>query len=384
MQIQCHLCTFNHPSYCPTLTGGDVPGGRQNASCLDSGCTKEGAGAEGTGLSFWSLQDHSGCLDVLSQKLHTNRKGPSQNPRKLPLATGRCVCDLGLLWGWTRQSTDSEWWGGSQMDAQPWSHREEVCPRLWKPWWTKLLGWPEKLVINLPPLTVLAGVLDHPSASLPPGAPVGTGGLPWTELRGEHPSFLLHFPGRRNRLNGKEGRESGKRRGSKWSDVQKDQRYPEERRALLSRAWGVSTKEPPRRDAESRREHLLSWGLGREHFRKGWVGRSRLPWWLRGKGPACPVGATEMRGPSRGREDPLEEETAIHSGILAWEIPWTEEPGGLRSTELQRVWQDWVTEPLPPGRGGRSLIKQSFCDGSVSFSSSWGVCIYASKAGQHK
>ena len=44
-----------------------------------------------------------------------------------------------------------------------------------------------------------------------------------------------------------------------------------------------------------------------------------------------------MRGPSRGREDPLEEETAIHSGILAWEIPWTEEPGGLRSTELQRV-----------------------------------------------
>ena len=92
MQIQCHRCTFNHPSYCPTLAGGDVPGGRQNASCLDSGCTEEGAGAEGTGLSFWSLQDHSKCLDVLSQKLHTNRKGPSQNPTKLPLATGRCVC----------------------------------------------------------------------------------------------------------------------------------------------------------------------------------------------------------------------------------------------------------------------------------------------------
>ena len=44
-----------------------------------------------------------------------------------------------------------------------------------------------------------------------------------------------------------------------------------------------------------------------------------------------------MRGPSLGWEDPLEEEMAIHLGILAWEIPWTEEPGGLRSTELQRV-----------------------------------------------
>ena len=32
-----------------------------------------------------------------------------------------------------------------------------------------------------------------------------------------------------------------------------------------------------------------------------------------------------------GREDPLEEEMAIHSSLLAWEIPWTEEPGGLQS-----------------------------------------------------
>ena len=32
-----------------------------------------------------------------------------------------------------------------------------------------------------------------------------------------------------------------------------------------------------------------------------------------------------------GREDPLEEEMAAHSSILAWEIPWTEDPGGLKS-----------------------------------------------------
>ena len=38
---------------------------------------------------------------------------------------------------------------------------------------------------------------------------------------------------------------------------------------------------------------------------------------------------------SLGREDPLEKQTAIYSGILAWKIPWTEEPGGLQSMELQ-------------------------------------------------
>ena len=43
---------------------------------------------------------------------------------------------------------------------------------------------------------------------------------------------------------------------------------------------------------------------------------------------------------SLGREDPLEEEMATHSSILAWRIPWTEEPGGLQSMELQRVGHD--------------------------------------------
>ena len=36
--------------------------------------------------------------------------------------------------------------------------------------------------------------------------------------------------------------------------------------------------------------------------------------------------------PSLGWEDPLEKELATHSGIFAWRIPWTEEPGGLEST----------------------------------------------------
>ena len=46
---------------------------------------------------------------------------------------------------------------------------------------------------------------------------------------------------------------------------------------------------------------------------------------------------------SLGWEDPLEEEIATHSNILAWKIPWTEEPGGLQSIGLQRVRHDWVT-----------------------------------------
>ena len=43
---------------------------------------------------------------------------------------------------------------------------------------------------------------------------------------------------------------------------------------------------------------------------------------------------------SLGREDPLEEEMATHSSILAWRIPWAEEPGGLQSVGSQRVGHD--------------------------------------------
>ena len=40
---------------------------------------------------------------------------------------------------------------------------------------------------------------------------------------------------------------------------------------------------------------------------------------------------------SLAQEDPLEKEMATHSSILAWKIPWVEEPGGLQSMGLQRV-----------------------------------------------
>ena len=51
-----------------------------------------------------------------------------------------------------------------------------------------------------------------------------------------------------------------------------------------------------------------------------------------------------MQVQSLSWEDPLKEDMAIDSSILAWKIPWTEEPGGLQSMGSQRVWHDWVTE----------------------------------------
>ena len=47
-----------------------------------------------------------------------------------------------------------------------------------------------------------------------------------------------------------------------------------------------------------------------------------------------------MQVRSLGQEDLLEMEMATHSSILAWEIPWTEEPGGLQSRGSQRVRHD--------------------------------------------
>ena len=59
-------------------------------------------------------------------------------------------------------------------------------------------------------------------------------------------------------------------------------------------------------------------------------------WWL-SRSRFCNAGEADL---IPGREDPLEESMATHSSILAWRIPWTEEPGGLQSTGLQTVRHD--------------------------------------------
>ena len=59
-----------------------------------------------------------------------------------------------------------------------------------------------------------------------------------------------------------------------------------------------------------------------------------------------------------GREDPLEKEVATHSRILAWEIPRTEEPGGLQPMGSQ---ESDTTEPPPPSCG--TAVKSAFKKG---------------------
>ena len=65
---------------------------------------------------------------------------------------------------------------------------------------------------------------------------------------------------------------------------------------------------------------------------------NQLPWWLSGKEFTCNADVGSIW--SLGLEDPLEREMATYSSILAWEIPWTEAPGGLQSMWLKRVRHD--------------------------------------------
>ena len=62
------------------------------------------------------------------------------------------------------------------------------------------------------------------------------------------------------------------------------------------------------------------------------------------KNPAAVQEAQETPVQFLGLEDPLEKEMATHSSFLTGKIPWMEEPGGLQSTESQRVRHYWVTK----------------------------------------
>ena len=63
----------------------------------------------------------------------------------------------------------------------------------------------------------------------------------------------------------------------------------------------------------------------------------------------------EMWVRSLGQEDPQEKEMATHSSILAWGMPWTEEPGGLQSMGLQRAGHDLASTQQPSmGKNGVS------------------------------
>ena len=65
-----------------------------------------------------------------------------------------------------------------------------------------------------------------------------------------------------------------------------------------------------------------------------------LPWWRSSKDSASNAGGADDKDLILVQDDPLEECMATHSSILAWRIPWTEEPGGLQSRASQRVGHD--------------------------------------------
>ena len=60
--------------------------------------------------------------------------------------------------------------------------------------------------------------------------------------------------------------------------------------------------------------------------------------------PAMQETQETRRFDSRVKEDPLEKGMATYSSILAWKIPWTEEPGGLQSKGSQRIGHNWATK----------------------------------------
>ena len=63
--------------------------------------------------------------------------------------------------------------------------------------------------------------------------------------------------------------------------------------------------------------------------------KEELPQWLSSKESTCGARDTGDASSSQGQEDALEESVAIRCSILAWRVPWTEEPGELQSMELQ-------------------------------------------------
>ena len=72
-----------------------------------------------------------------------------------------------------------------------------------------------------------------------------------------------------------------------------------------------------RHDLPTKQQHI-------QLYKYLYIYKLGLPWWLSVKESACPMQETQVR--SLGWEDPLEKEMATHSSILAWRIPWTEEP----------------------------------------------------------
>ena len=75
-----------------------------------------------------------------------------------------------------------------------------------------------------------------------------------------------------------------------------------------------------------------------------------------------PLAMQETQVWSLGQEDPLKKGMATHPSILAWRIPWTEEPGGLQSVGVQRVRHNWATNTFIFHWYTSSLVQYNLTD----------------------
>ena len=87
---------------------------------------------------------------------------------------------------------------------------------------------------------------------------------------------------------------------------------------------------------------------------------------LSGKESAAKQELQETRVRSQGQEDPLEKESAPYSSILAWRIPWVEEPGGLQSMGSQRVGHNFAPKQQ------QNVNAFALCNLSLSLIPRWG------------
>ena len=102
-----------------------------------------------------------------------------------------------------------------------------------------------------------------------------------------------------------------------------------------------------KRDTKKEKPLSTQWEVEKEHGSR-YFWEKNLAWvtWISSSDLGPSVAQPAMRETwvwSLGQEDPLKKEMATHSIILAWEIPWTEEPGGPQSKGLQRVGHNWAT-----------------------------------------
>ena len=103
--------------------------------------------------------------------------------------------------------------------------------------------------------------------------------------------------------------------------------------------------------------------------------------WCSGKEPVCQCRKHETWVWSLGQEDPLEEATATHSSILAWKIPWREEPGGLIVQGVTKGWT-WLCRPTHVRiheKSTANILFCLFCDVSQSYKDQYYIIPYVIK-----